>query len=391
MGNLLNNELKVKLDCFKKLTQMELFQNMDESIDALSEDQMTFIEHYALISGNVRGLFPHANLTGRPLASRESILKLFFMKAFLNLPTTNFARDLVLCAYSWRRICGFEFTGEVPSESTRSRAFAEFSGNNAIVSIHSGLLKAYVKDTRTLLCNVSNDSTEIKAREQRAPKEKTASAGTSPALGRRRRSKAEKGNTPPSEPSNLERQSASSQEENMSRIPRKCDWGRKSNGKGKVEQWGGYKLHLGVADCGMEDAAMSSILFKLTETIRQNALDDFMKTLQSYFASIPYDIPSGDERFYQTIFFVTFLRLEIAIDAGARTNEGRIDAYIRTAKRVYLFGFKLDKTAEKVLGQIASHCYYEKFQSCGLPIIMVGVNFDSEKGRIDDWSSSTIH
>ena len=29
--------------------------------------------------------------------------------------------------------------------------------------------------------------------------------------------------------------------------------------------------------------------------------------------------------------------------------------------------------------------YYEKFQNCGLPIRMVGVNFDSTKGQIDDW------
>ena len=258
MDNLLNNELKVKLDCFKNLTQMELFQNIDESMGALSEDQATFIEHYAFIRRNVRGLFPHTNLTGRPAASRESILKLFFMKAFLNLPTTKAARALVLCAYSWRRVCGFESTGEVPSESTLSRAFAEFSRINAIASIHSGLLKACVKETRTLLCNVSNDSTEIEAREHGVPKEKKPPAGTSAVRGRGRKSKAEKGNTPPPEPSNLERQSAASLEENLSRIPGQCDWGRKSNSKGKIEQWCGYKLHIGVADCGIVTSALLS-------------------------------------------------------------------------------------------------------------------------------------
>ena len=30
-----------------------------------------------------------ASLTGRPMTSREKILKLFFMKSFLNIPTTK--------------------------------------------------------------------------------------------------------------------------------------------------------------------------------------------------------------------------------------------------------------------------------------------------------------
>ena len=58
------------------------------------------------------------------------------------------------------------------------------------------------------------------------------------------------------------------------------------------------------------------------------------------------------------------------------------------SSNVYLFEFKLDKSADKALSQIAGHHYYEKFRTCGLPIVMVGVNFNSKKGRIDDWSIS---
>ncbi len=93
MDNLLNRELKVKLDCFKNLTQMELFSNIDESMGTLSVEQARFINSYALVSGNVRGLASHASLTGRPMASRERILKLFFLKAFLNIPTTKAAEE----------------------------------------------------------------------------------------------------------------------------------------------------------------------------------------------------------------------------------------------------------------------------------------------------------
>ena len=161
MDNLLAKELKVKLSCFKNLTQMELFSNIDESIGNLSNAQVRFMDCYALLSGNVRGLASRASLTGRPMSSRERILKLFFLKAFLNIPTTKAARGFILSSYSWRRICGFESTGEVSSEATLSRAFADFSRANALASIHKGILGEYVKDTKKLLLNVSYDSTEI--------------------------------------------------------------------------------------------------------------------------------------------------------------------------------------------------------------------------------------
>ena len=61
------------------------------------------------------------------MSGGEKILKLFFLKSFLNIPTTKAARCLVKSSCSWRRICGFESTGEVPSEATLSRAFAGFS------------------------------------------------------------------------------------------------------------------------------------------------------------------------------------------------------------------------------------------------------------------------
>ena len=112
-----------------------------------------------------------------------------------------------------------------------------------------------------------------------------------------------------------------------------------------------------------------------------------MTLFQSFLANISYDMHLPYEKYYQTIFFVVFKLLGASIDAESKTNEGRIDAYIRTKKKVYLFEFKLDKSAEKAISQIIDHHYYEKFQNCGLPIVMVGVNFDSSKGRIDGWTT----
>ena len=141
---------------------------------------------------------------------------------------------------------------------------------------------------------------------------------------------------------------------------------------------------------GYKDAAMSSVVFRLSDAMRRDDLEQFMTTLQSYFASIPYDIRGGDERYYQTIFFITFLLLGSSVEAESRTNEGRIDAYVRTAKAVYIFEFKLDRSADEAVGQIIDRRYHEKFRNCGLPIRLIGVNFDSDKGRIDGWEEGTL-
>ncbi|MBQ6473200.1 MAG: AAA family ATPase [Victivallales bacterium] len=142
---------------------------------------------------------------------------------------------------------------------------------------------------------------------------------------------------------------------------------------------------------GYKDAAMSSIVFSLTTAIQGDDVELFMRTLQAYFASIPYDIRGKDEYYYQTIFFITFLLLGCVIDAESRTSEGRIDAYIRTAKSIYIFEFKLNKGAKRAVSQIVDRHYYEKFQSASLPIRMIGVNFDSSKGRIEGWKKMTLH
>lgn len=237
---------------------MELFSNIDESLGVLSEEQQRFIRYYTAISQNGSALRRHSSLMGRPMVRRDNILKLFFMKSFLNIPTTKAARGFVLSSYSWRRICGFESTNEVPSEATLSRAFAEFSDDNAIAALHRGVLKEYVKDTKMLILNVSNDSTEIEAREKGTQKARKTTAEETLPKKRGRKSKDDKKNTPPPEPSILQRQSTSTLAENLSCIPTGCDWGRKSNSKGKIEQWCGYKLHIGVADCGIVTSAMIS-------------------------------------------------------------------------------------------------------------------------------------
>ena len=140
----------------------------------------------------------------------------------------------------------------------------------------------------------------------------------------------------------------------------------------------------------VEKGAGGTIVDSLADAIDAEDLAGFMTHFQSFLANISYDMHLPYEKYYQTIFFVVFKLLGMDIEAESRTNEGRIDAYIRTEKAVYLFEFKLNKTSRKAVGQIIDRHYYEKFESCGLPIKMVGVNFNSKKGRLDNWAETTL-
>ena len=129
-----------------------------------------------------------------------------------------------------------------------------------------------------------------------------------------------------------------------------------------------------------------NLVRRLRTAIRNDDLEGFLALFQSFLACIPYGIHLPYEKYYQTVFFSVFKLIGASIEAESCTNEGRIDAYIRTAKSVYIFEFKLDKTAGKAVGQIIDRRYYEKFRGSGQPVVMVGVNFDSERGRIDGWT-----
>ena len=61
-------------------------------------------------------------LPGRPPAERAALARAFVAKAVFNLPTTSLLIDMLSADKILRRLCGWQRAGEVPSESTFSRA-----------------------------------------------------------------------------------------------------------------------------------------------------------------------------------------------------------------------------------------------------------------------------
>ena len=129
---------------------------------------------------------------------------------------------------------------------------------------------------------------------------------------------------------------------------------------------------------------------KLKESMSNNDIDKMMKAIDCYLAEIPYEMHIKNEKYYQTIFYSLFKIIGYSIHAEAQTSDGRIDAYIENGNNVYIFEFKLDKSAEEALDQIMKKEYYLKFHNSGKKITLVGANFDFETRRLKDYKKKEL-
>lgn len=224
--------------------QRSLFPWLEEELGELTEKDQELVTALELIRIERFTASSHS-LWGRPSKERAAIARAFVAKAVYNMPTTRALLDRLACDRKMRRICGWEQKSDIPSESTFSRAFAEFSQAQLPVYVHQALISRNLSEE--IICHISRDSTEIEAREKPRKREK-AEAELDEGKPIRKRGRPKKGEELLKEPTRLERQQAMTLEEMLEDLPCECDVGTKKNSKGYKESWIGYKFHLDVAD-----------------------------------------------------------------------------------------------------------------------------------------------
>lgn len=224
--------------------QSSLFSRLEEEIGPLSPKEEQFVRVCELCDLE-RLLAPFAwKGHGRPLASRLTIAKAFIAKAVYNCASTRVLIDHIKQSPSLRRLCGWETRNGIPSESTFSRAFAEFASGGLPEKLHASMIASHYNPK--LAGHISRDSSAIEAREKAVPKpkEKTGEPSKPPKRGRPRRGE----ERAPKPPGRLELQPDRSLEENLLDLPKDCDYGSKKNSNGHKNTWKGYKLHVDVVD-----------------------------------------------------------------------------------------------------------------------------------------------
>lgn len=127
-------------------------------------------------------------------------------------------------------------------------------------------------------------------------------------------------------------------------------------------------------------------IIKMSVAVSEGRIDDALRLLQTFLSTVPYCDNTNYEGHYQQLLYVIFSMMSYEVDVEVHTPRGRVDMVLRTSTRLYLIELKLDKSADKAIEQINLKNYAERFALCGLPIVKVGINFDTKSGTIEDWT-----
>ena len=124
---------------------------------------------------------------------------------------------------------------------------------------------------------------------------------------------------------------------------------------------------------------------KMYSALYHDDLDGMLRLLQAYLLTVPYCNQADSEGHYQQMLYIIFSLLGRYVDVEVHTPTGRVEMVMRTAKALYLFELRLNQSAEAAMRQMDLKEYASRFALAGLPVIKVGINFDSERHTISDW------
>lgn len=244
-------KLRDKISWLMGRVQKSLFPHLNQCLSTPlteQEKRLVSILEFAQIERYVPKYITNFRYPGRKPLDRQALARAFVAKAYYRLATTSDLRRALLSAVNLRRICGFVAVDDIPSDSTFSRAFNEFSAGSLGRQVHDALVEKYL--SQELVGHISRDSTAIIGREKPAKKvkeQKKPKKRGRPTNGEQREPAAKR---------RLDRQVTQSVEESISELPIACDRGTKKNAQGYKTSWNGYKLHLDTNDIGLPISAL---------------------------------------------------------------------------------------------------------------------------------------
>ena len=136
------------------------------------------------------------------------------------------------------------------------------------------------------------------------------------------------------------------------------------------------------------NAQQSSAMFSINQFVREvrsGRPEAFMTRLQAMMADTDYRIVGDTELYFQNFLFVFFRLLGLYVEVERATSDGRTDMIVQTKDYIYIFEFKLDRSADEALRQIEDKGYARPFAVDTRQLYKIGVNFSSEKRCVEEW------
>ena len=129
----------------------------------------------------------------------------------------------------------------------------------------------------------------------------------------------------------------------------------------------------------------NTMVVNLARALTRDDMNGALCLLQTFLSTVPYCDNARSEGHFQQVFYIIFSLLGMYVDVEVHTPRGRVDLVIRTRTTLYVVELKLDQTADTAMQQIDLRNYPERFALCGLPVVKVAVNFDTEKHTLEGW------
>ena len=134
----------------------------------------------------------------------------------------------------------------------------------------------------------------------------------------------------------------------------------------------------------VQDKSSFSIA-QFVKDIETGDVESFLQRLEDFFATGDYHVMGNLEIYFQNTIYVLFRLIGFYVEVERRTTRGRIDITMQTPQYIYVIELKIDKSAEEALKQIEEKGYADAFKGDNRILYKVGINFDSETKKIDDW------
>jgi hypothetical protein len=138
------------------------------------------------------------------------------------------------------------------------------------------------------------------------------------------------------------------------------------------------------------DQVEHTISAQMRRQLQQQNWTDFFNTFNSVFSSISNHVFRTNENWFHAMAHLTLTLTGLQVIPEYNTITGRMDDVLFDGNTVFIFEYKLDKSARVALDQIRSKKYYLPLQLAGKQIIGVGINFDSKTKSISEWLTEPI-
>ena len=128
-----------------------------------------------------------------------------------------------------------------------------------------------------------------------------------------------------------------------------------------------------------------SFVVKFTTEVRNGQPEKFMSRLEAMFANQDYQIVGNTELYFHNVTSLVFKLLGFYTEVERHTTDGRMDMLVQTKDYIYIFEFKIDKSADEALAQIEEKQYAKPFEQDPRKLYIIGVNFSTATRRIEGW------